>query len=260
MRAWNRVVMSAAVTAVLAAVMVATPSDASAQYVDRDDEVRFDEEFDKNEYLVAPRMRAIVVPDFMLDIWYDEHASHWDGQANMAYGLEFVWRKVDAFEMSTAIEYADLSMPSGFWKESGDNPAEADFTEVDMQLLSAVVSGYWYWDVQEWFAPYVGGGVGAGIVLGDIVRYDPVDGSTCQGELGGANGYAPNSCFGDDGQPDPSQIDQNSRKVEDDVPAVIPMINLTGGMRFNIGKYGVAKLEVGFYDYFFAGASLGAQW
>lgn len=259
MRGLNRSMLSAAVMVVLAALVVA-PSEASAQYVDRDNEVRFEEEFDKNEFLVAPRFRAIVVPDFMLDIWYDEHASHWDGQSNMAYGFEFIWRKVDQFEMSTAIEYADLSMPSGFWKESGDNPAEADYTEVDMQLLSLVISGYWYWDVNKWFSPYVGGGAGAGVVLGDIVRYDPVAGSSCEQDLGGTNGYAPNSCFNDSGQPDPSQIDQGSRKVEDDVPAVVPMVNLTGGARFNIGKYGVAKLEVGFYDYFFAGASIGAQW
>jgi opacity protein-like surface antigen len=248
------------VMVLLAALVALAPATASAQYVDRDNEVRFEEEFDNNEFLVAPRIRAIVVPDFLLGIWYDEHSSHWEDRANLAYGFEFVWRKVDAFEMSTAIEYADLSMPSSFWKESGDNPSEADFTEVDMKLLSMVFSGYWYWDVKEWFAPYVGGGVGAGVILGDIVRYDPVQGSSCEQGLGGADGYAPNECFNDDGQPDPNQIDQDSRQVEDGVPAVVPMINLSGGARFNIGKYGVAKLEVGFYDYFFAGASLGAQW
>ncbi len=260
MREWTDVVKSVALAAIVGAFMVIAPSQASAQYVDRDNEVRFAEEFDTNEYLVAPRIRAIVVPDFMLGIWYDEHASHWDGRSNLAYGFEFVWRKVDAFEMSTAIEYADLSMPSGFWKETGDDAAEADFTEVDMRLLSAVVSGYWYWDVQKWFSPYVGGGVGAGVVLGDIVRYDPNPNSSCEAQLSESGGFAPNACFGDNGEPAPDAIDQNSRKVEDSVPAVVPMINLTGGLRFNIGKYGVAKLEVGFYDYFFAGASMGAQW
>lgn len=260
MRAWKQVLWPLAVVMLVSACVTVAPREASAQYVDRDDNVRFDDEFDQNEFLVAPRIRAILVPDWMLDIWYDHHESQWDGKSNLAYGLEFVWRKVDAYEISTAIEYADLSMPSGFWQESGDSPSQSDYTEVDLKLLSAVVSGYWYWDVQKWFSPYVGGGIGVGVPIGDIVRYDPVAGSSCESGLGGSSGFAPNSCFKDNGDPDPSAIDLSSRNVEDSVPVAVPVINLSGGARFNIGKYGVAKLELGFYDYFFVGLSAGGQW
>ena len=261
MRAVKRFVLSCVVMMVASAALVcAAPSNAAAQYVDRDDEVRFDEEFDKHEYMVAPRIRAIVVPDFVMDIWFDEHASHWDGQSNLAYGFEFVWRKVGQFEISTAIEYADLSMPDAFWKETGDAAIEADFTEVDLQLLSLVVSGYWYWDVEKWFSPYVGGGIGPAIVMGDIVKYDPQPGSSCAAGLGQSGGFAPNSCFQDNGDPDPSAIDTENPDVEDSIPPVIGVLNLTGGARFNIGKYAVAKIELGFYDYLYAGLSLGGQW
>lgn len=238
---------------------LAAPSSAKAQQVDGDNSISFDKDV-KNQFYIAPRIRAIVVPDWLLDSFYDQHASHWDDGPNLAYGLEFVWRKVDAYEISTAIEYADLSMPSEFWLESGDQPSDADYTELDLQMLSLVVSGYWYWDAQKWLSPYIGGGIGAGILLGDIVRYDAKEGSSCADSLGGSDGFASNDCFGDNGEPNPDAIDIASRKVEDNVPPVIPVVNATGGLRFNIGEHAIAKLEVGFYNYFFGGVSLGGQW
>lgn len=235
------------------------PAPAQAQQVDGNNTISFDVD-KKNEFYIAPRIRAIIIPDWLLGQFYDQHASHWDGDPNLAYGLEFVWRKVDAYEISTAVEYADLSMPSQFWLESGDPANSADYTEIDLQLLSVVVSGYWYWDAQKWLSPYVGGGIGAGVVLGDIVRYDANPGSDCAASLGGPDGFASNDCFGPNGEPQPDAIDQASRNVEDSIPPVIPVINITGGLRFNMGEHAIAKLEVGFYDYFFGGVSLGGQW
>ncbi|TDP63695.1 hypothetical protein [Bradymonas sediminis] len=244
---------------IMAGVGVLAPNTARAQQVDGNNEISFDRG-KKNEFYIAPRMRAIVVPDWLLGAFYEEHASHWDDGPNLAYGLEFVWRKVDAYEISTAIEYADLSMPSQFWLENDDPANNADYTEVDLQLLSLVVSGYWYWDAQKWVSPYVGGGIGLGVVMGEIVRYDAASGSACEASLGGSDGFASDDCFGPDGEPHPNSIDQSSRKVEESVPPVIPVLNVTGGLRFNIGEHAIAKLEVGFYDYFFGGVSLGGQW
>lgn len=235
------------------------PGEASAQVLDDAHSVSFQERPD-NEFYLAPRMRAIVVPSWILGMWYDEHSTHWDGQTNLAYGLEFVWRKVGAYEISTAIEYADLSMPNAFWLESGDPAQKADYTEIDLQLLSLVISGYWYWDVEEWFAPYVGGGIGIGMVLGDIYRFKAQSGSACADALGGTSGFAPNECFDDNREPQPDAIDLASKTLEDRVPGVVPVLNLTGGLRFNMGEHAIAKLEVGFYDYFFGGLSIGAQW
>lgn len=232
---------------------------ASAQYVDRNDDIRFDTPV-KNQFYLAPRIRAILIPSWILGAWYEEHATHWDDRANLAYGMEFVWRKVGAYEIGAAVEYADLSMPSGFWLEKGDSPEQADYTEIDLKLVSLVASGYWYWDVQPWLSPYVGGGLGLGIVLGDITRYDPVPGTSCERALGGSNPFAPDACFGPDGKPDPSAIDLANKKIEDRVPSIVPVLNLTGGLRFNIHEHFIAKMEVGFYNYLFAGLSLGAQW
>src|SRR5690554_64209 len=138
-------------------------TNASAQYVDRDDNVRFAEEFKTDEYMVLFRTRAVAVPGFLLGLWFDEHATHWnDGQRNLSYGAEFVWRKGKEYEFSVAADYADLTMTESFWREKDKAARASEWTTVDMQVLSLVFSAYWFWDVQDWFAPFVGGGIGPG--------------------------------------------------------------------------------------------------
>jgi hypothetical protein len=40
----------------------------------------------------------------------------------------------------------------------------------------------------------------------------------------------------------------------------VPVVNVTMGLRFNIRRRGVVKLEGGLYDYWFVGLSGGVQW
>lgn len=240
--------------------LFAVPSVAFAQHGDISDNVRFQDDLDPNEFMITARARAITVPNFVLGIFWDEHSSHWSGdQRNMSFGGEFVWRRGADFELGVALDYADLSMPEAFWLDSGENPQSADWTEVDMQIFSVVFSAYWFWDVQPWFTPFLGGGIGPGFILGDVVRYQPDRQSACYNNLGGNAGFTPPECFRPDGSPDPDSIDFDQADIEDRVPPVVPMVNLTAGTRFNIGDTFVLKLETGFYSYFFAGAALGAQ-
>ena len=251
------------VVAVVGAVLL-LPSLASGQHGDVSDEVRFQDELNPNEFMITGRVRAVRIPDFALNIFWDEHASHWsEGQRNMSYGGEFVWRRGNDFELGVAFDYADLSMPGAFWKEDGENAGAAEYTEIDMQIYSIVFSAYWFWDVQPWFTPYLGGGIGPGFIGGDVVRYDPQPNSACESGLGGDEYFAPREeCFVDgdpNAGPRDDAIDESSRDVEDEVPPVVPMINLTAGLRFNIADYGVLKLETGIYPYLFAGLGFGAQ-
>lgn len=240
---------------------MATP--AQAQYVDPNDDVRFESEKQSdNEFMILARARAVKIPDFLLGIFFDEHASHWDGGVNnMSYGAEFVWRKNGEYEFSLGIDYADLSMASDFWRESGKSRTAAEFTEIDLQVVSVVFSSYWFWDVQEWFSPFVGGGIGPGIVMGDIKKFKATPGSPCYNQLdANSAGYDSPECLNANGEPNPGSFDVANPKIEDSVPAVLPILNVSGGARFNLGKYAVLKLEAGFYTYVFAGASIGGQW
>jgi len=243
--------------------VVAVPETATAQTGDT-----VETGVDDNEYQIVGRFRTVGIPNFLLNAFYDQHSANWrNGHSNFGYGMEFVWRKVGAFEMSVAAEYADLSMPADWWRESGKSADKADWVEFDMKLASLVFSGYWYWDVTQWFAPYVGGGLGLAMVLNDVQKYNPTKDRSCRGSLGSSGGAQPGDsgsgfggeqCFNDDGEPADEQFD--SPEIEDRIWPVAPMVNITGGARFNIGDHGVVKLELGFYDYLFAGLSAGAQW
>jgi len=218
-----------------------------------------DDELDRNEFTVAARAHAIFVPNFALDLFFDEHANLQDPPRNMAYGGMFSWRKRGEYELALAVDWADLSAPGTFWKEAGDPADSAKYTEIDLQLLSVVFATYWYWDVLPWLSPYLGGGIGAGFVLGDIIEFSPRENSDCRINLGGGASFTPESCFGADGEPDPSQINLDDPERTNIVP-IVPMVHLAVGLRFNIAKYGVLKLEAGINNYVYVGASVGVQW
>lgn len=259
---WKRVLQMLAVVGAFA-VTIGVANSASAQYVDNTEDVRVSEG-SENAYQVVGRFRTVGIPNFLLNTFYDRHSANWrDGQKNFAYGLEFVWRKIGAFELSVAAEYANLRMPQAWWKEADKADSAADYVDFDLGLASLVFSGYWYWDVQKWFSPYVGGGLGLGMVLGDVTKYDPEQNSGCRASLEGGGGsgdrFGGDPCYAD-GEVDYENDNKFEREIEDDVWPVAPVVNVTGGTRFNIGRNGVVKLEVGFYDYLFAGISAGAQW
>lgn len=242
---------------IAAATILALPSVAVAQHGDVSDEVRFEEELNPNEFMFTLHTRTVTIPNFVLGLFFDEHASNWsDGQQNFSYGGEFVWRRGNDFELGVALDYADLSMPEAFWKEEGESSTAADWTEIDIQVFSVVFSAYWFWDVQPWLTPFLGGGIGPGFVMGEVGRYEPETNSECERGLGGGDSFASPSCF-EDGEPADDQF--GDREIEDDIPSVVPMVNLTAGVRFNIAQYGVLKLETGIYPYAFAGVGFGAQ-
>jgi len=240
---------------IAAMLSLAVSSVAQAQYVDRDDMARFESELKRDEFMTVARFRAIMLPPFLLGLFFDEHANNWqDGTTNFAYGVEFSWRRGEDFEIGLAVDYADLSMPGQFWLASGDPPEESDWTVVDASMLSLVISSYWFWNVEEWFTPYVGGGIGPGIILGDVLKYNPRVGSPCRQ----SGVYNPPGCLGEDGKPNLEAHFDPAEK--EDIPPVIPVLSLTAGARFNIKKHGVLKVEFGFQNYLFAGISAGGQW
>ena len=231
-------------------VLLICPALASAQYVDQDDRVRFEDDIAKDEFMITGRFRMVGLPGFFLDAFYDEHENHWsDGQSNFAYGAEFSWRNQD-LEVGFSVEYADLSMNDGFWRSSGDPIEEGEWTQFDFQFLSFVIATYWYWDVKPWFSPYVGGGIGPGFFLGEVLKYSPTNTSGCRSNR--------EACFDENGDPR-LETDFNAAE-EEEIPFVLPVLNVTGGMRFNIEKHFVIKLEVGLHNYLFAGLNLGGQW
>ncbi|MEM1349520.1 MAG: hypothetical protein AAGI01_13235 [Myxococcota bacterium] len=221
--------------------------------------LELDDDLKRDEFTVIARANAIFVPNFVLDPFFEEHANVQEPPQNMAYGAMFSWRKSGEYELALAVDFADLSAPGTFWKQAGEPASSAKYTEVDLRLLSVVFATYWYWDALPWLSPYFGGGIGAGFVLGDVVEFSPREGSECRVNLGAGASFAPDSCFGADGEPDPTQVNLEDPERSNIVP-IVPMVHLAMGLRFHIAEYAVLKLEAGINNYVYAGASVGVQW
>lgn len=219
-------------------------------------------ELRRNEFMATAHARAIFAPKLLLDLWFEEHANTWSGdQRNISYGGHFTWRLKGDYELGVGIDWADLSMPAQYWKQNNEEIEDADFTTLDLKMLSVVFTTYWYWDPVEWLSPYVGVGIGAAYLAGSgIVDYQPVRGTACDTQRGTGEEFTPEACYGEDGEADPSQVDLSTARPAERMPPVVPVIHVAGGLRFNIYRYGVAKLEVGFNDYTYVGLSLGGQW
>lgn len=240
--------------------VLSIPSLAAAQYGDITDEVRFEEELNPNEFMITGHMRAITVPDFALGLFFDEHSSTWsEGQKNFSFGGEFIWRRGSDFELGIGFDHANLSMTDALWNESDDPPEDAEWTEVDLQITSVAVSAYWFWDLTSWLTPFVGGGIGPGFVHDNVRRYGARPGSACEEALAEDDDRPPEECM-DNGDPDDQQFDVDDPDTSPGLPPVVPVVNLTTGLRFNLGSNGVLKLEAGLHPYAFTGLGLGAQW
>lgn len=223
--------------------------------------VELPDEMGRNEYMVTVRARAIAIPSVALDPIFDQHPTHWsEGQRNAAFGGQFTWRAHGDYELGVAIDWADLTMPSAFWLQANEEPDQADYVDLDLRMLSVVFTSHWFWDPVDWLSPYVGVGLGIGVLRGQIMQYDPSARSDCQADLGKDDNWAPESCFGDNGEPDPSQFTSDSPRPAERQPPVIPVLNVSGGLRFNIHKYNVIRLEVGFQNHLYAGLGVGVQW
>lgn len=120
-------------------------------------------------------------------------------------------------------------------------------------------ASYWVWDPQPWLSPYVGGGIGAGVVLGGLSKYKATAGSACEAAVAGADPLRPPECFNAAGEAADGAVDRGSVEREDILP-VVPILHAAAGLRFNIAEHGVIKLELGLNDYVYAGISVGGQW
>lgn len=245
---------------ILFTALALAPASAWAQYAEDEERDVLPDMLDRNEFMVTAHIRGVFVPKFVLDPWFDEHASTWqDGQRNLAYGGQFTWRVRGDYELGVTVDWANLSTPSQFWLEKDKEPADAEYTTVDLSLLSLTFSSYWYWDVQPWLSPYVGAGLGVGVLFGELLQYEPVMGSACEQGLGQGSSFAPPECFDEDGAPAEGQIEAEGAAPER-MPPVLPTLHVALGVRFNIFKWGVLRLEAGLNDYAYVGASIGGQW
>lgn len=220
-------------------------------------------ELGKIYQVTFPRFRVIGTPPFMMGWFFDPHSTHWSGGVrNMSLGGEFIIRDPGRQELVFSLDYANLSMPDGFWLQRGDPIRKAEWTELNASVLNvdAGIRGVREFGDTGAFQLFYGAGLGLGIVFGNAYETQ-VDRQSCNPmpdrtstdtsvlEPGGA-------CFDEEGNP----ILVGNRQKASWLWPVLPSLELVGGARYVIAEQFVVSLDLGFRSiYAFAGLGLGWQ-
>jgi hypothetical protein len=210
---------------------------------------------------VSFRGRYLSVPGSILDIWYFNETD--DGWAipnekrpkvrGYGLGVEFVVKSKprDAgIGGANGIFYFDWlasTLQTGYWDDVEEPPdhLDGDYIDPDGNLGLAVIGADYAYEIHMvktsqtdgnfGMSMLVGGGLGVAIKVGDLKRWGPADGKA------GFERYHNNE-----------EPDGDKR-----VPGVLPMVDITLGLRFNFADRAVLRIEGGVHDLLFMGGSLG---
>jgi hypothetical protein len=217
-------------------------------------------------YGAGARLRWVTVPAFLLNLFTKRNVplSSW------ATGVSFFRRKGN-FDIVGTFTYQNMSPSDGNWLGK-DHSAVVDTDLVQFRglaLYALDASFIWHQTFTDWIGMHYGAGVGIAIVGGDILRTSD-DPALCNeqnaGNLAACHPRAvmctSASCNEQQLQglgPGPDDPNNPHRFSDNNVPPVIPVVNVVVGVDFRVPSIRgwEATIEGGFYDAFFLGGSVG---
>lgn len=206
------------------------------------------------------RGRYLAVPRAILDIWFfDDDAPGWihseprPGVKGYSGGLEFVVkskRDPNANSSQNGIFYvqwiANLT-PEGYWDDREEPPihTDGDYLKPSANLGFVTLGANYAYELHMvkmaqtdgnfGMSMLFGGGLGVGILVGQLDFWRPEGGRTAIERHG-------------------SGLDPDGTKS---IPPALPMVDLNVGVRFNFGDRVVMRFEGGLQTLLYAGGSLG---
>jgi len=211
-------------------------------------------------YGVGFHVRAIMIHKWFLGLFLKESTP----LNSVGFGGEFVRRKGN-FDLVASVDFGFYSPRDGNYLGKGKNAAtETDYVDFrGLNILAFAVHFIWHHEFTPWLSLVYGAGVGVGVVLGGLYRVSN-DSSRCTPENAGNI----NQCF-------PRGMDPSKREEwlathpgtggdspenpalfkEDDVWPVIPVVHLLVGLNFKISDQFSVRVDGGFRDAFYVGAT-----
>lgn len=185
---------------------------------------------DDVEYGVGLRLRSVWVPKAVLELFIQRA----EGAQNFGYGVDLTRRRGTS-ELQLGFEYERVNVGEGVWINKNDNVATGD--EADY-VLSPKHSGHqlaWFTveftfinhaEINKTFSVRYGGGLGVGVVLGELDHYNIV----CNGATNSTPepGCVPTR-FG--GTADYSSDPGGETQVAYNLPPVFPVVNAILGLQ-----------------------------
>lgn len=209
---------------------------------------------------IGLRVRGLFLPGWLLGTVFDANTA----LNSTAFGVEWVRHKGN-MDMVGTIDFGFYSLNDGNFMSNGKNPAtEVDYIQFrNLNLLALGVDWIWHRDITHWLSFVYGGGVGIGVVLGDVFR---VSNANCTPE----NMNDINACYpkmlkgrlnereavlaaslasGKDTPDDPHLY------PEDGLWPVVPVLHLLVGVNFKLSDSVSVRADAGFHNAFYLGAA-----
>jgi hypothetical protein len=193
---------------------------------------------------VGAYARFITIPTFVFDLFV-EHST-----AMNQYAIAgSVIRRKGNFDIVLTLEYAATSPEDGLWQEKDEIPGmpgmDPDIVIFDnLAMISVDASFIWHVPLTDFMAFRYGVGIGVGVKLGSYTHQDTM----CPAGTRIDDLDDPDACTPIAARP----------AEEDDIPPVLPVVNLTTGLRFKIVDQLSLQVELGWrFPAFYAGAGVG---
>lgn len=218
-------------------------------------------EYQPRFYAVGFRSSAIAVPNFLLRPSFSEFTNTWgQGVRNFSYGGYFTTRIPDKFDVTVGLDWTSLRTPEGYWLERDEPVADAEYSINNLSLLGADVSVHWFTNLnrRQNLQFYYGFGLGLNVVLGQFNKF-AVDTAACgwsAEERSSTDVELLRACAEARDSP---RLPIEER--EDRIPPVLPVIAITGGLRWLVSDNISLATEFGWKTaYGYAGLNLGYYW
>ena len=206
------------------------------------------------EYGVGVRLRSVWVPRSVLQLFVERAAG---GAQNFGLGVDLTRRR-GATELQLGFEYERVNVGEGVWINKGDNVATGD--EADY-VLSPKDSGHqlaWFTveftflnhaEINKTFAVRYGGGIGLGIVTGELDHYNII----C---APGATNASPEPGCRPPRFNGPGMYSEGTEtQVAYSLPPVFPVVNAIVGLQIKPTDKLTINIEGGIRTLPFAGVS-----
>ncbi|MEE2750258.1 MAG: hypothetical protein VX519_02415 [Myxococcota bacterium] len=207
---------------------------------------------------VNVRARYLSLPDGILDRWYfnddtqtttGPHPPRPKVRAQ-AVGLEYVLQRDEANGIFY-FEYMPVLMEHGYWddrEQGGETPEydDGDYVKPENFAIYTLGANYGFAvPANDWFSLIFGGGLGVSIRSGQLQYW----GSTIAGVDGEENTWTAMQHY----ENEPNSPDGDYEEV----PRVIPMVDVNLGVRFDLNETANIRVEGGFHGLFFLGLASG---
>lgn len=227
------------------ALMVAAPTTAHAQ--EEEDDAPKAEDFNTGNSVswgLGARVRYVTMPTWLQNLF----VQHSMPMNSAGFGLEAVRRKGN-FDIVFGLEYETIAPQEGYYLDNGYSSgpitaADLDYVTFDgLALIGLDVNFLWHAEINPMFSIRYGGGLGVGIVLGDVLQ----ETAECPSGPPISELDDPNTTLcTHDGVP----------VVSADVPPAVPIVNILLGLRIKITEEINLNIEGGFRDMLFLGGGV----